>query len=81
MLGGCDRAINYRGEMYGRDLSELTLLYLRLSGLSSVFLRLFRETSWGPRGGGGTGVRAPGVGGSGAQGAQWDQGFKGKSRP
>ena len=34
---GCDRAINYRGESYGRDLSKLTLLYLRLSGLSSGF--------------------------------------------
>ena len=37
MLIGCDRTINCQGERYGGDLSMLTLLYLRFSGLSSWF--------------------------------------------
>ena len=44
MLIGCDRAINCQGERYGGDLSKLTLLYLRLSGLSSCsFAAVYRS--------------------------------------
>ena len=48
MLIGCDRTFNCQGERYGGDLSKLTLLYLRLSGLSSWFSRLFTgRRTWG----------------------------------